>query len=65
MTYRYYVRGPGDAEYREVSMDEFVRAERLAGFRPRYGRPHWKPVTHTFYGYGWRGKIRSAKEPAS
>lgn len=37
MVEKYYLKGSWETEYTEVTQEEFIRAERAAGFHPKYG----------------------------
>lgn len=53
----YYLNSGPNGRYQEVTMEEFVRAERAAGFHPKDGMPIGKPATGGFSGGGVHGKI--------
>ena len=60
MTEKYYLKAFYEKEYKEVSQDEFVKAERHAGFRPK---PGCGPVaTAGFNGGGLEGYVEYTKE---
>lgn len=44
----YYLNTGPNGRYQEVTMEEFVRAERAAGFHPKDGMPIGKPATGGF-----------------
>lgn len=56
---RYFLKLQFEPEsaYREVSKEEFVRAERNAGFRNTMGQP-LEPATGGFSGHGVSGKVQ-------
>lgn len=54
----YYLNKGPNGRYEEVTMDEFVQAERAAGFHPKAGTPIGKPATGGFIGSnGVNGKV--------
>ena len=58
--YKYYLKAFYEEEWTEVSQDEFIRAERHAGFRPKYGTG---PVaTGGFSGGGMKGRVEFRME---
>ncbi len=52
--YRYFLQAFYDDEWTEVTQEEFIRAERHAGFRPKGSSP---VATGGFSGGGYRGRI--------
>lgn len=54
---RYFLRWDDEEDWREVTVDEFVRGERRAGFRNTMGRPDLT-ATGGFHGNGVSGRIR-------
>lgn len=56
---KYYLRADwqSDEDWTEVSKEEFVKAERAAGFRNTMGRPG-EPATGGFSGNCIRGRVR-------
>lgn len=61
MAKRYYLKAPWRDGWDEVSVEEYCRAERDAGFRPRMPSDHPEymrtPATGGFGGSGTRGKV--------
>lgn len=53
MGQEFWIRADG-YEWRQVDKAEYVRIERLAGFRNTMGQPA-EPATASFSGRGWRG----------
>lgn len=55
---RYFLKGDwqGEEGWVEVTMEQFVKAERTAGFHNRLGRPDL-PATAGFSGGGVQGKV--------
>ena len=62
---KYFLRYE-DEEEKEVTLQEWVSAERGAGFRPK-GRDDGQPATAGFTSSGWgrsvRGRIQRTYEP--
>ena len=57
MGYRYYLAyDVVDPQWQEVSKEEFVQAERAAGFNNTMGQPD-EPATSGFGGHGVRGRV--------
>jgi hypothetical protein len=54
-TDRYFLK-VGRDPWREVDENEFISAERLAGFTPPSGYDHAQRATDGFYGGGVRGR---------
>jgi hypothetical protein len=48
----------GVGPWREVTEQEYVAAERSAGFHPKSGRPQDKPSTSSFSNAYVQGKVR-------
>jgi len=57
--YKYYLKVFYEEIWKEVSLEEFCRAERLAGFRVKGGGP---TATGGFFGGGLRGRMEIIKE---
>ncbi len=56
----YYLNTGPNGRYQEVTLEEYVAAERAAGFHPKDGLPVGKPATGGFTGgNGVNGKILS------
>jgi hypothetical protein len=53
--YTYYLKADFQKEYQEVTREEFIMAERNAGFSPKYGGDGL--ATGGFCGGGVSGKI--------
>ena len=58
--YIYLLRADFQKEYQEVTRDEFIQAERCAGFRPKAGNG---VATGGFGGGGVSGSIRLKSPP--
>ena len=56
---KYYLKADFQKEYQEVTKEEFIQAERCAGFRPKYGDGL---ATGGFSGGGVSGSIRRTQE---
>jgi len=52
---KYYLKADFQNEYQEVTKEEFIQAERAAGFRPKYGDGL---ATGGFLGNGVSGSIK-------
>lgn len=62
--YSYYLRRRGESEWREVSREIYIQAERAAGFKPIHGKDYWKDLaTGSFFSATISGRIRSNREP--
>ena len=59
-TSKYFLRGEWQDEWREVTRQQFVTAERAAGFRPKFGDGL---ATGGFTGGGVSGKIKYVADP--
>jgi len=57
--YKYYLKAFYEETWKEVSQEEFVRAERHAGFRPKGKSP---VATGGFFGGGLQGRVQLVKE---
>ena len=62
MNERYFLRAQWQEQWQEVTREQWIRAERMAGFRPKYGGDG--PATGGFSGYGVSGKIEYADSAA-
>ena len=62
---KYFLKADWQHEYQEVPKEEWIRAERAAGFRPKLSTDHedYMKVCATagFYGNGVSGKIEMEK----
>ena len=58
---RYFLKADFQSDYQEVTKEEWIKAERAAGFRPKLASddPRYMKVCATagFYGNGVSGKI--------
>ena len=58
---RYYLRADHQTDYDEVTKEEYIRAERNAGFKPKFAFDDSKYntviATAGFYGGGVSGKV--------
>jgi len=52
---KYYLKGNWEKEYKEVTKEEYIRAERSAGFRSKFGDN--EIATAGFSGHGVDGKV--------
>jgi hypothetical protein len=59
--YKYYLKPDWQTEWTEVTKEEFVKAERAAGFRNTMGEPN-EPATSGFSGHGMNGRKRYSPE---
>lgn len=55
---KYYLRADFMDEYKEVSKEEFIRAEQAAGFYSKFRQDH--PATAGFSGGGVSGMVKRA-----
>jgi hypothetical protein len=64
MTERYLIAEDGGKDWREVTVAEFVRHERNAGFWPK-GRDYGQPATGGFSStrYPYRGRVEYVAAP--
>jgi len=53
---KYFIKSFLNEDYKEVTKEEYVKVERLAGFRSKFG-PN-EIATAAFSGSGWHGYIR-------
>ena len=56
---RYYLAldlGDSEPDWKEVTREQFIRAERAAGFRSKFGDDH--PATAGFSSGNTRGRVR-------
>ena len=51
---KYFLKGSWEKEYKEVSKEEYIEAERAAGFRSKFGDN--AIATAGFHGHGVSGK---------
>ena len=61
---RYFLKTGPQEDFQEVSVEDFCRAERAAGFRPKLSSldpRYWvTPATGGFSGSGTKGEVRYA-----
>lgn len=56
---RYFLKADHEADFSVVTKEQFVRAERIAGFRNTMGQPN-EPATAGFGGRGIQGRVEYA-----
>lgn len=57
---KYYLKGNWESGWTEVTKDDWIRAERSAGFRSKFGDDH--EATGGFSGGGISGRIEYVEE---
>jgi hypothetical protein len=66
MANRYFLKADHETKYTEVTKEQWIRAERAAGFRPKMSQDHpnymTTEATGGFGGRGISGRIEYEKE---